>query len=77
MVRDRVLKQISDLLDGKCDGCPQLKELNRIHGHSTSHVDGYCQRTCEVGQQLKGLGEQLNFTLNPRVELAFEDEVSA
>ncbi|WP_425465007.1 zinc-finger domain-containing protein [Paenibacillus sinopodophylli] len=68
------MREIGSLLDGRCDGCPQLKELNRIHGHSTSHVDGYCQRTCEVGLKLKGLGEQLNATLSPRVELAFDDE---
>lgn len=78
IVRDRVgvVHQISDLLDSRCGDCPTLKELNRIHGKSTSHVDGYCTRKCEVGHQLRGLGEQLNLSVKPRVELAFADEVS-
>lgn len=67
-LRDKLLHQISDLLDGRCADCPKLKELNRIHGKSTSHIDGYCQRTCEVGRQLKVFGEKLNGTLRCRAD---------
>lgn len=66
MLRDKVMRQINELLDGRCEECPTLRELNRIHGKSTSHIDRHCHNECEVGRRLRELGRQLNETLRPR-----------
>lgn len=69
MLRVLVLSQINELLDGRCADCPMLKELNRIHGKSTSHIDKYCHHQCEVGRQLRVLGGQLDGSVRPRVHV--------
>lgn len=75
MLRDLVLSQINELLDGRCAECPMLKELNRIHGKSTSHIDKYCHHQCEVGRKLRLLGGKLDSSVRPRVKVLEEEAV--
>lgn len=69
MLRENVMRQINGLLDGHCADCPMLKELNKRFGKSTSHIDKHCHHQCEVGRQLRSLGQQLDCSVRPRVKV--------
>ncbi|WP_081604164.1 zinc-finger domain-containing protein [Paenibacillus shenyangensis] len=59
MTRKEVIYEISDLLDNQCKECPVRQELIRKYKSQFAHIDGHCNKNCNVGNQLQILGYQL------------------
>lgn len=54
------MNQINLLTDGHCSVCLIKEELGKQHGTAFCYVDSYCNKQCSIGQQLQGLGKQLD-----------------
>jgi hypothetical protein len=59
MSRKLVIYKIGDMIETNCNGCIKRSELVKQHGAAFAHIDGYCNKQCDIGQQLQSLGKQL------------------
>jgi len=67
MERAAILDQISELLDGKCNGCETYTAIEHEHRDNYTTATQYCREVCEIGARLQELGRELDRTVRPRV----------
>jgi len=62
-MRKAITYRIGDLLETHCEGCKKIP-----FARSSSKGIAWCGKNCDIGKELKKLGEQLDKTVNPRRE---------
>lgn len=62
-MRKQIIYRIGDLCEKHCDSCKKIPMAR-----SSSKGIAWCGKNCDIGKELKKLGEQLDKTVNPRRE---------